>query len=541
MSVRVATGRNPKDQANARLLHVLSIGLQNRSSPSIGVANVQVRDAPGRGKGLFAIKDLQVGTEAARMTDSARMRRGAWEIYHKALGLPHDAAIFVARSPLVFYDQGWQTSYEQGSFQSMNFIPDWYRLNHAREGVANVKMHILNPDADPQKQLLVWRTIRAVRRGEELRFTYTDVPWDWDADQRTGMPASGEEGGIESIMDGLLLHVEPAAGLTEPASIAADAPDGRPSKRKAPAAPRAHWGLPSDSSDRLSSIALSRLVRSPDPLTVRQVFENPPGVAVLAALRGVVLRVAVTVGGADLSLADVNVMSLLNLSGSTFLSQRKYDGGLSLPSKLPFSSAKALVKCMLDALAAALVTPDGSRLMTLLLRIPIAPLDDAMQRTIAAVMATVEADMTSRLVGSGSSSSSSSLLPMPIQPMPAQPAPVQLDVSVSLSTNASRLVQSRLGRALTQAETEALDAGLVEAFSLLTTEGRAQIRATLQLVAFTTLSTPAGAQLWASLLEVVTTPLDPGGSFSVDSFVSALINAVSTIAGAQFAASSFGP
>ena len=131
MSVRVATGRNPKDQANARLLHVLSVGLQNRSSPSIGVANVQVRDAPGRGKGLFAIKDLQVGTEAARMTDSARMRRGAWEIYHKALGLPHDAAIFVARSPLVFYDQGWQTSYEQGSFQSMNFIPDWYRLNHA--------------------------------------------------------------------------------------------------------------------------------------------------------------------------------------------------------------------------------------------------------------------------------------------------------------------------------------------------------------------------------------------------------------------------
>ena len=117
---------------------------------------------------------------------------------------------------------------------------------------------------------------------------------------------------------------------------------------------------------------------------------------------------------------------------------------------------------MLDALAAALVTPDGSTLMTLLLRIPIAPLDDAMQRTIAAVMATVETDMTSRLQsgGGGSGSSSSSSLPMPNQPaQPAQPAPVQLDVSVSLSTNASRLVQSRLGRALTQAETEALDAG----------------------------------------------------------------------------------
>ena len=39
---------------------------------------------------------------------------------------------------------------------------------------------------------------------------------------------------------------------------------------------------------------------------------------------------------------------VFDLSGSTFLSQRKYDGGLSLPSKLPFSNAKALVKAMLD-------------------------------------------------------------------------------------------------------------------------------------------------------------------------------------------------
>jgi hypothetical protein len=89
--------------------------------------------------------------------------------------------------------------------------------------------------------------------------------------------------------------------------------------------------------------------------------------------------------------------------------------------------------------------------------------------------------------------------------------------------------------------TDALDAGLADAFSLLTTGDQAQVRATLQLVAFTTLSTPAGAQLWASILEVATTPLDPGGSFSVDNFASALLNAVSTIAGAQFAASSFGP
>ena len=49
---------------------------------------------------------------------------------------------------------------------------------------------------------------------------------------------------IEIITNGLLL-----------ANIAADAPDGRPGKRKASNTIRAHWGLPSDSSDRLSLIA----------------------------------------------------------------------------------------------------------------------------------------------------------------------------------------------------------------------------------------------------------------------------------------------
>ena len=211
MSVRTAAAHRSKDEV--RLLHVLSLGLKmhenRRLSPSTGGALVEVRTSPvggEGGKGLFALKEMAAGTEVARMCDPARMRRAAWDIYSTALGLPHDACVQVARSPLVFYDQGWQT---------MDKAPLWYRQNHAKEGIANVKMSILNPDADPQRQLLVWRTNRAVRRGEELRFTYTDVPWEWDADQRTGMPARGEEGGIESMMDGLLLHAEP---VVDPAS-----------------------------------------------------------------------------------------------------------------------------------------------------------------------------------------------------------------------------------------------------------------------------------------------------------------------------------
>ena len=335
---------------------------------------------------------------------------------------------------------------------------------------------------------------------------------------------------IEIITNGLLL-----------ANIAADAPDGRPGKRKASNTIRAHWGLPSDSSDRLSLIALSRLLRTQDMITINQVFSSPLGPAILSSLQSIVLRVATTVGGANLSLTNVNVSSLLNLSGSSFISRKRYEEtSLSLPGKLPHPNAKALVKAMLDALAASVITPDGSRLMRQLIAIPLPLLDEQMQATIAAVMTSVESEMRSRLTDSGgagaSSSSSSSLLPMPNPP--AQPAPTQLDVSVSMNTNAIRLVQSRLGRALTQAETETLDTGLVEAFSLLTTGNQAQRRATLQLVALTTLSTAAGAQLWASMLEVVTT--DGGGSFSVDGFVNALSNAVSAIAGAQLAASSFG-
>ena len=60
----------------------------------------------------------------------------------------------------------------------------------------------------------------------------------------------------------------------------------------------------------------------------------------------------------------------------------------------------------------------------------------------------------------------------------------------------------------------------------------------LQLVGLTSLSTPAGAQLWASILEAAE-PVAGSSDFSVDAFVSTLRNAVSAIAGAQLA-SSFG-
>ena len=52
---------------------------------------------------------------------------------------------------------------------------------------------------------------------------------------------------------------------------------------------------------------------------------------------------------------------------------------------------------------------------------------------------------------------------------------------------------------MTQPETETLDAALVEALGVLRVATDEDHRAALQLVALTSLSTPAGAHLWACL------------------------------------------
>ena len=102
---------------------------------------------------------------------------------------------------------------------------------------------------------------------------------------------------------------------------------------------------------------------------------------------------------------------------------------------------------------------------------------------------------------------------------------------MSLQSNASRLVQGRLGRPMTQPESEALDAGLVEALGVLRVGTDEAHRTALQLVALTTLSTPAGAQLWACLLNEAERAVH-----SVGEYVIAVVGAASPIASAQLAA-----
>ena len=342
---------------------------------------------------------------------------------------------------------------------------------------------------------------------------------------------------------------------------------GAPRKRKA-AVPRAHWGLPTDSASRLVLIALSRLLRTPDEMMLTQVAGSPVGGAFLASLRAAVLRVAVAAGGADAGLNETSVATLFNLSGSSFDRQARYDGAsLTLPSRLPWPKAKALVRVMLDSIAASLVVAEGSLLHRMLLQLPFVPLDEQAQAAVAKLIAVVESEMSSRLQrGGGADASSSSstwsaqppqppqppALPMPFAPQPqpqllppapqpqllppAPPAPPPappplLDVSMSLQSNARRLVQARLGRAMTQPETETLDAALVEALGVLRVATDEEHRTALQSVALIALSTPAGAQLWACLLEEATAR----GVQIVAEYASAVVAAASAIAGAQFA------
>ena len=90
---------------------------------------------------------------------------------------------------------------------------------------------------------------------------------------------------------------------------------------------------------------------------------------------------------------------------------------------------------------------------------------------------------------------------------------------------------ARLGRAMTQPETETLDAALVEALGVLRVATDEDHRTALQSVALIALSTPAGAHLWACLLDEAERTFQ-----SVAAYAAAVVSAASAIASAQFAA-----
>ena len=85
------------------------------------------------------------------------------------------------------------------------------------------------------------------------------------------------------------------------------------SKRKAAVSHSGHWGLTNDSASAVALVVLSRLYHSRDETTLAAASRSPFGLAVLAALRALVLRVAIANGGADPALSESNLVTMFNL------------------------------------------------------------------------------------------------------------------------------------------------------------------------------------------------------------------------------------
>ena len=363
-------------------------------------------------------------------------------------------------------------------------------------------------------------------------------------DQRWSNISSG---GDELRQIGWAVGTRPRAGMLPALNLAlaglclddvgvrTDPPTATPAKRKA-GAPSTHYGLASDSSVSVRLVVLSRLVKVRDEQLLVPAAAGPIGIALLAALREAVRRVAIAVGGAAPTLHEQSVATFFSLSASTVATRRLYDGGLSLPTALPWGRAKALLAALLESLGRVQTTSDGTTVATLLLQLPSPPLDAAAQAAVSTLVSAVEAETMRRLSGEGASSSGASGRSTP---PPPQPAPVELpvvlatpfavDASASLGTNVQRLISSSLNRQLDATEAAAIDAAIEEALSLLQAGGADQRRALVATNVLVALTSAPAAQLWACAVDAA-----ENAATSTDAFASAMIDGCSAVAAVLF-------
>ena len=245
-----------------------------------------------------------------------------------------------------------------------------------------------------------------------------------------------------------------------------------------------HYGVNSDASTAIGSIALSRLMRTKDDGTVGRAATSPLGTAMLVALKGVLLRVAFASGGVDPNLSDANITSLLNLPGSSTKYQSQYGNFGALQSRLPWQTFRQLVSALLEALVAARKDQVGYQVgYRLIASTPTLPLDKSARVAIDALVAMIEPAMQERLAtggGGGSAASSSSgdssqrATPPPQLPPPLPQlllSSIGIDPTASLLSNLLRLVLVRIKRPLSPSEAAAVTAALDEGLSVLQTGG----------------------------------------------------------------------
>ena len=302
----------------------------------------------------------------------------------------------------------------------------------------------------------------------------------------------------------------------------------------------AHYGVNSDASAALYIIALSRLVRAKDEATLRRVVSSPVGVAVLAALRTLMLRVASSADGPDSQLNEANISTMFNLSGSSTKYESQYGSFGSLQSRLPWPQFKRLVSAMLEALTAARQGQIGYAVGQLLLAAPPSLTVEA-QGAIATLTAALEPTMRARLAApsaasssSGSGSSSQRTTPPPLPPLPPPPAPapppLAIDPLQSLGANLRRVIERRLSYQLSPSEAATVANALDEGLSVLQAGGEAARQQLLGGNVLIALTSQGGAWLWAATLEATEQP-----AASIGALATAIVEGCSAMAATLFA------
>ena len=183
---------------------------------------------------------------------------------------------------------------------------------------------------------------------------------------------------------------------------------------------------------------------------------------------------------------------------------------------MPWPQYKRLVVALLEALTTARQRELGHVPGQLMLAS--APLDNAGQATLAALVTAVEQSMLGRLrsgdgAGASSSSSSSSSRRTTPPPLPQPPLPPQaqtpmfvIDATQSLATNLTRMVASRARRQLSASEVAGLTAAFDDGLSVFQAGGAAARQQLLAANVLIALTNQSGAWLWAATVEAVEHP-----------------------------------
>ena len=352
--------------------------------------------------------------------------------------------------------------------------------------------------------------------------------------------------GCDTIPSLAALRTPPPHALSlRLSTLSIDAP-----KRKQPATAdpkrHGHHGLGADSGEPLSRVVLSRLVQVKDDGILATAMATPIGAAFMTAIKAATMRVAIAAGGADPSFNQLSINTLYNQSTSTIGRERIYNGAsLSLPGKLSWTNAKALMQALLDAVTHVRLSPGRAvELSALIMKMPPPPLDTPAQTLVNAIVGIITTETTERLdrVGTGSggggsssnaaasTASTSSVSPQPV-PIPVLAAePFALNSALSLRDNVMRLLQSSMHRSLDQTETDTLDGHLLQALSVLQAGGEQARRDLLSTGVLQALSSTGGAYLWAAALEA-----SENGLQSVDEYGEAVVSTTSEVSTALFA------